>query len=516
MPEVSENNKRIAKNTMFLYFRMFVTMVITFYATRVVLRVLGASDYGLYNAVGGIVSMFSMFGTTLTAGTQRFMNVAMGENDDLKLKQTFSIALGLHLAIIGILLIVGETFGLWFLQTQMNIPEGREIAAFWVYQFSVFAFLCNLFQVPFSSCLIAHEEMNMYAYMSIYDALMKLLVIFLIQLISFDKLILYACFILIIHVSANVIYIYYCKKRFEECSFKVLWNKKLAKQIIEYSGWNIFGTGLSFFTGQGINIVLNIFCGTIVNAARGLAITVNTAIVQFCSNFQVAVNPQIVKNYAAKEYEKMYSLIVNNARIVEYLYLLIAIPAFLEIEFILDLWLGEGAYPEVTPVFLRIILIQSAFQVVNRPMVTAVHASGKLKWPNLTAGLSLMMMLPVSYLILKCGGTATLVFAVCAFMWTFDNIWDIYWPHKYVGIPVGMILKKIYLNIIIGLIPMFLIPFLFSRFIPFGNEIVKFFSVCFVSVVTSTIVIYLWGLTPGMRSLVNAKLHIKNKNGFKN
>ena len=386
------------------------------------------------------------------------------------------------------------------------------MAAFWVYQFSVLALLFNLFQVPFSSCLIAHEEMNMYAYMSIYDAVMKLLVVFLIQWITFDKLILYAFFILLVYISSNAIYIFYCKHRFEECSFKIFWEKKLAKQIIEYSGWNLFGTGVGFFTGQGINIVLNIFCGTVVNAARGLAITVNTAIVQFCSNFQVAVNPQIVKNFAAKEYDKMYSLVVNNARIVEYLYLFIAIPAFLEIEFVLDLWLGKGAYPEFTSVFLRIILIQSAFQVVNRPLVTCVHASGKMKWPNLTAGVSLMMMLPVSYLILKFGGSATMVFVVCAFMWTFDNIWDIYWPHKYVGIPVGLILKKIYLNIFIGLIPMFMIPYLFSQFVPFGGGVVKFFSVCAVSVVTSTIVIYFWGLTPGMRLLINAKLPINNKN----
>lgn len=237
--------------------------------------------------------------------------------------------------------------------------------------------------------------------------------------------------------------------------------------------------------------------------------TVNSAIVQFCSNFQVAVNPQIVKNYAAKEYDKMYSLVVNNARIVEYLYLFIAIPAFLEIEFVLDLWLGKGAYPENTALFLRIILIQSAFQVVNRPLVTCVHAAGKMKWPNLTAGMSLIMMLPVSYLVLKMGGSATMVFAICAFMWTFDNMWDIYWPHKYAGIPVGMVLKKIYLNIFIGIIPMFFVPYFFSSSIDFSSDIFKFFSVCGVSVLTSTIVIYFWGLTPGMKALVNSKLHIK-------
>lgn len=509
MGEVSDKNKRIAKNTLFLYFRMLVTMLVTFYATRIVLQVLGVSDYGLYNAVGGVTAMFSMFGTTLAAGTQRFLNVAMGEGDDAKLKQVFSISMGLNVAIMVVLLIIAETAGLWFLNTKLNIPAGREGAAFWVYQFSVATLLVNLYQTTFSSCLIAHEEMNMYAYMSIYDAVMKLLIVFLIQRVAYDKLIFYAALLMFVSFSSAIIYAIYCKKRYKECTFRLQWKGALAKQIIEYSGWNIFGTSVSFFTGQGVNLVLNIFCGTVINAARGLAMTVNTAIVQFCSNFQVAVNPQIIKNFASKDYDKMYSLVVNNARVVEYLYLFIAIPAFLEIEFMLNLWLGKGSYPEITVVFLRIILIQSAFQVVNRPMVTCVHASGKMKWPNLTAGISLMMMLPVSYMILKFGGSATIVFIVCACMWTFDNIWDVYWPHKYVGIPVGMIFKKIYLNIIIGLIPMFLVPYLFSLFMPFGNDIVKFFSVCAVSVVTSAIVIYFWGLTPGMRSLVNEKLHIK-------
>lgn len=511
MAGISEDNKRIAKNTLFLYIRMFVTMFVTFYATRVVLSVLGVSDFGLYNAVGGIVSMFSMFGTTLTGGTQRFMNVAMGENDDLKLKRTFSISLGLILVIIIFLIILAETVGLWFLKTQMTIPEGREVAAFWVYQFSVAGLLFSLFQVPFTSCLIAHEEMNMYAYMSIYDAVMKLLIIYLIQWISYDSLILYSFFILLVIISSSFIYVIYCRRKFIECTFSFLWEPKLAKQIVEYSGWNIFGTSVGFFTGQGVNLVLNVFCGTIINAARGLAMQVNAAIVQFCSNFQVAVNPQIVKNFAAQEYDRMYSLVVNNARIVEYLYLFIAIPAFLNIDFVLDVWLGKGSYPVETSVFLKIILIQSAFQVVNRPLITCVHASGKMKWPNITAGISLMLMLPVSYLILKLGGTATMVFVACAIMWTFDNIWDIYWPHKYTGIPVSLILKKIYLNIFIGLLPMFFVPYLFSLFVFFNNEIMKFFAVCGVSVLTSVLVIYFWGLTPGMKNLVNSKLHLNDR-----
>src|SRR5574344_382798 len=504
MSTTSENNKRIAKNTLYLYIRMFVTMAVALYTSRVVLRVLGASDYGLYNVVGGIVTMFSMFGTTLAGGTQRFLTFAMGEGDYVKLKKTFSIAMGLHVVIAISLLFIAETIGLWFLYTQMNIPAGRVTAAVWVYQFSVTAFVVNLIQVPFMSCLIAHERMNMYAYMSIYDVVMKLLIVFLIQWTAVDKLIFYSALILFVNVTSVLLYNFYCRHHFSECTFKLLWDKPLALSIINFSGWNIFGSSLGFFSGQGVNILLNIFCGTIVNAARGLATTVNQYIVGFVSNFQIAVDPQIVKMYAAKEYNKMYELIVNNARIAEYLYLLIAIPAYLEIEFVLDLWLGK--YPSYTPIFLRIILIQSAFQTINRPLVACIHASGHMKWPNLTAGVSLMMIFPVTYLILKLGGSPILVFEASAVIWSFDNLWNIYWTHHYVGIPISLILRKIYSNVIVGAVAMFIIPYYVSTLMIDGW--LRFVIVCGVSVLTSCIVIYIWGMTPGMKNLVKVKLHL--------
>lgn len=498
------SNRRIARNTLYLYFRMLLTMVVSLYTSRIVLAVLGVSDYGLYNVVGGMVSMLSMFGGTLAGGTQRFITYAIGEGDLMKLKKIFSISLRLNAGASLFLFILAETIGLWFLYTQMNIPDGRMNAAFWVYQFSVAAFIVGVLQIPFMSCLIAHEKMDMYAYMSIYDVVMKLLIVFLIQWLTFDKLILYAFLLLIVNITSILIYNVYCRNHFEECTFKMQWDKDLAKEIVAFGCWDIFGGSAGLLSGQGINILLNIFFGTVVNAARGISNTVNACIIGFISNFQTAVNPQIVKLYAAKEYDKLYKLVVNNARIAEYLFLFIAIPTFLEVDFFLTLWLGE--YPNYTAIFVRIILIQSALQVVNRPMVMMIHATGHMKWPNLTAGISLMTMFPLSYLALKLGGAPVMVYWICAAIWSLDNIWVIYWPHHYVGIPVKRVLKEIYTNILIGAAVMFAIPWYVSTLMNEGW--MRFFTVCGTSVAVSFIVIYFWGMTRGMRTMVLERLHL--------
>ena len=400
MPNNNINN-RIAKNTLYLYLRMFVTMAVSLYTSRVVLQVLGVSDYGLYNVIGGVIASFSMLSSALTVGTQRFLTYAMGERSEEKLKRTFSIALGLHVFLAIIVLVLSETIGLWFVCNKMNIPFGRMTAAICVYQFSIIAFIINLIQVPFQSCLISHERMNMYAYMSIYDVVMKLLVVFIISFTPIDKLIIYGAMILLVQTSSALIYNYYCRKHFSECTFKIQSDRQLTKEMLSYTGWNLFGGSLVFVTGQGINILFNIFCGTIVNAAQGIAQNINSLINHFVSNFQIAVNPQIVKQFAAKEYKSLFRLVINNARLAEYLYLFIAIPVFIEIEFILTIWLGE--VPEYTASFIRIILIQSALSPIDYPVGMLIHASGKMKWPSIITTIPLYSIFIIAYYLLKNG-----------------------------------------------------------------------------------------------------------------
>lgn len=507
MPNDQQVNKRIAKNSIFLYFRMFVTMAIGLYASRVVLRVLGASDYGLYNVVGGVLTLFTMFSSALTIGTQRFLSYAIGDNDVAKLKRTFSIALGLHVKLSAIILILAETIGLWFLYKYINIPEGRLNAAVWIYQFSIIAFLVNLIQIPFQSCLIAHERMNMYAYMSIYDAVMKLLVVFLIQWLFVDKLIAYGFLVLVVNITSVLIYNYYCRRNFEECTFRIAHDQQLTKEIINYTGWNLFGGSLSFFTGQGINILLNIFCGTVVNAARGLSLSVNTMITQFVNNFQVAVNPQIIKQFAAKEWESLHKLVINNARIAEYLFLLIAIPIFLETEFLLKLWLGE--YPEYTAIFVQILLLQTAESPLDYPLGMLIHASGKMKWPSIVTVIPLITIFFVSFILLKLGYSPVSVYVASAVIFLWKNFTDLYYAHKYSGISITRVLKEVYLNVIIGAIIMFMIPYFIHIQMEAGWT--RFLLVGSVSVLSSLIVTYFWGMTPGMRLMVKNKFLSKVK-----
>lgn len=509
---VGEKNTRIAKNTIYLYIRMLITMVIGLYMARVVLRVLGASDYGLYNVVGGILSMFTMISASLTIGTQRFLSYAIGEGDDEKLKRTFSIAWGLHVFASLSIIVLAETVGLWFLRTYLNIPDGREIAAFWVYQFTIAGFITTLLQVPFQSCIIAHERMNMYAYMSIYDAIMKLILIILIQYISYDKLILYAALVFITHLSSVIIYNVYCRRHYSECTFKIILDKKLTKEIVAYSGWNLFGGSLSLFTDQGINILLNIFCGTLVNAARGIAMQVNTFVNAFINNFQLAVNPQIIKNFAAKEYESMYRLVTNNGRIAVYLYLLIAIPLIVEIDFVLKLWLGD--YPQYTAIFVQIILIQGIETPLNAPVGMCVHASGKMKAPSIAVSL-LFLDLPLSYILLKNGFSPIYVFILTAIIYLWRNGCNIYFANKYTGIPIKLIVKSVYLNTLLGGIMMYIIPLFVSYTMEQGWY--RFLVVSSISIIWSLIIIYELGLTPGMKALIinkisNHKLFLKNEN----
>lgn len=486
---------------------MFATMLVALYTSRVVLRVLGASDYGLYSVVGGIVTMFSMFSGTLSLGTQRFLNIAMGENDFLKLKKVFSIAFGLHVYTALIVFVLAETVGLWFLYTQMNIPDNRMTAALWVYQFSIIAFIASLIQIPFNSSIIAHEAFNIYAYMSIYDVVMKLLVVYLLTISTIDKLIFYALLVMLVNISSMLIYNFYCQRHYSECRWKINWEKGLAMQILNYSEWNIFGSSVGFATGQGVNILLNIFCGTIVNAARAISVTVSTYLTQFVNNFQTAVNPQLIKMYAAKEYEQMYRLTINSCRINAYFFLLMAIPLGIEIKFVLQIWLGE--YPPLTDLFVQIILIQSFLNCINRPLITHIHASGKMKMPNLTDGIGLLLILPISYIILKLGYGPIPVLWANSLIWIVDIFFSIYWPNRYTGIPIKLVLKQVFGNVILGASLMLLIPYIASTFMQEG--LIRFFVVCGVSVATSLIVIYFWGMTPGMKDLLKSKLHIGNK-----
>lgn len=491
------NNKRIAKNTLMLYFRMLLTLAVGLYAARIVLQTLGASDYGLYNVVGGIVTLFTFISGTLASGTQRFISFALGEDDVEKMKKVFSTASYLHVLFALIIFVVSEVFGLYLLYYQMQIPEGRLMAAFWVFQFSTVAAMVAVIQVPYMSSLIAHEKMDIYAWVSIYDAVMKLLIVYLIQVVEADKLILYAFLFFLVNLSTAFMYMLYCRSKYEECKMFGGFNKETFREIASFSGWNIFGCGAVALQGQGVNILLNMFFGTIVNAARGIAFQVNGIILQFVNNFQTAVNPQIVKLYASGNKSEMIKLMINNSKFAAYLLLLIAIPVFVELEFVLTIWLGE--YPEYTPIFLRIIIIQSLVQTMTRPIVMGLHATGMMKMPNITAGIVLLMILPVSYILLNMGCSPVVIFVVNVIPWILETIIDSYWLYKYVGFPIGVFYKEVYGRVIPISLLMLFVPYLIHLMLEYGW--MDFFVVCFVSVATSSLCIAYLGITKAQRTM---------------
>ena len=420
--ESTHSNKRIAKNTLMLYFRMLITMVVALYTSRVILQVLGASDYGLNNVVAGFVSLFTFINSTLATGTQRFMTYSIGAKDDEKLRKVFATALTLHLGFAFLLFIFLETAGLWFLQNKLSMPAGREIAAFWVYQFAVFSTMAQIVQVPYNAALAAHEKFNIYAYMSIYDVVMKLLIVFLIQIASFDKLIFYATLYTTVSLSSTLIYNIYCRKNFVECrsTIKGCFDKSLCKEIGTFSGWNIMGCIAVLASNQGVNILMNMFLGTLVNAARGISVQVTGVINQLVSNFLVAVNPQIIKLYAEKKYDEMFSLAMNASKFGAALMLWVCVPLIAEMNYVLTLWLGN--IPEHTVVFSKYALAQAIIMATSRPLVTILHATGKMKLPNLIDGSILLLILPATYIMLKCNVDIDLIAGINIFPWICELI----------------------------------------------------------------------------------------------
>lgn len=508
MGDQIQSNTRIAKNVMYMYIRMIVMLILGFFTARVVFNTLGASDYGLYNVVGGIIVVLASINGTLTSGTQRFLTYTLGEEDDNKQKKVFSTALVLHLLLALIIFILGETIGLWFLIEKLNVPEGRETAAFWVYQFSILSTMVSVVQIPYSASLIAHERMNIYAYMSIYDVVAKLLIIYLIQVTTGDKLIFYGGLVLVIHMTSILINNIYCRYHFHECRQRPRLDKTVFKEMIGFTGWNIIGTMAVPLQNQGLNILLNIFFSTIVNAARGVAVRVNSLVMQFVQNYQVAVNPQIVKLYASGNTREMTSLVLNNSKFAGFLMLIIAVPVFVEMEFVLNIWLGD--YPQYTVEFSRIILIQSLIQTLTRPTITALHAVGKIKGANLTGGTILLLIVPISYLLLKLGIGPVIVFTVNLLPWVFETLIVLLFLKRYIKFPVGEFYKKVYASVFPISLILIAIPFMFHYFLPFQGWL-RFFIVSIISVISSCIVIFYLGLNKELRRTVVNKIKVVTK-----
>lgn len=401
MLDEANRNKRIAKNTILLYFRMLLLMVVSLYTSRVVLETLGIEDYGIYNVVGGFVSMFAFLNGAMSASTQRYITFALGKGDIEELKQVFSSCVLTHMVIAFIVLALAETLGLWFVMHKLVIPSDQINAALVVYQCSVFSTILTILSFPFNADIIAHEHMAAFAYISIFEAAAKLGIVYLLLLSNTNKLISYALLLVVVNVVVISIYNCYCRKFFIESRFKCVYKKNIFNELFSFTGWSLLGCLSVALCSQGVNIILNMFFGPIINAARGIAVQVQGAVQQFASSFQTAINPQITKAYAANEYNYMFSLINRSSKFTFLLLIVLILPLYYELDWILSIWLVE--VPEYTGVFAKLILVATVFDSMANPMIIAVNATGKVKIYQIITSSLTILTLPISYFVLKFG-----------------------------------------------------------------------------------------------------------------
>ena len=397
----TSSNKRIAKNTLMLYFRMIIILGMRLYTSRIILNTLGVEDYGIYNVVGGIVIMLSFLNSAMTTGTTRFLSFELGRGEFIKMARVFSMSLNIHAMIAVVIFILAETLGLWFLNTHLNIPAERMNAANWAYQFSIMTFMVAVLSIPYHALIIAHERMNVYAYVSIVEVSLQLFIVFMLQWFGFDKLKLYSVLVFLVSLLVRGIYGLYSSKNFKESKYRFIWDKSLFKTLMSFAGWNLWGNAAGVLSGQGVNMLLNIFFGPAVNAARGIAYSVKAAVHQFVNNFQTAMKPQIIKSYASNDLKYMHKLISQGAKYSFFLLLFLSLPILLETKIILKIWLK--IIPEYTIIFTQLVILNELISSLSGPLMTAAHASGRIKNFQLTVGGLLFLILPFSWIFLKLG-----------------------------------------------------------------------------------------------------------------
>ena len=497
--QTSDNNKRIAKNTLLLYVRMLFMMVIGLYTSRVILDKLGEVDFGIYNVVGGFVTMFSIISGAMTSATQRFLSFEIGKGKEGNVKGIFSTMIYIHLFLALLVLIVGEIVGVWFLNTHMNFPADRYGAANWVFQLSLLVFILNVINVPYNGALIAYEKMSAFAYFSIFDAVFKLAICYVITLTPFDKLVVYAVLMAFIQILLLLMYFAYCRLKFSECRFTGKYNKEYGKNVGSFVGWNLIGSLSGIAKEQGVNVVLNMFFGPAVNAARGIAVQVQTVCQNFCTNFQMAVNPQLTKSYAQGNLAYMHQLLVKSSKFSFFILFMITLPLMFEAKTVLTLWLG--VVPEHTVNFLRLILITGILYTLSNPICTAIHATGNIKRFQIIEGTLLLLIVPIAYILLKFFHIRPeYVFLVHIVVELFTQIVRLKIVLPQIEMKLMLYIKTVVLPIgsIVLLAPV--IPYFIGKYINEG--LTSFFVISAACVISTSIMILSLGCTASERAYI--------------
>ena len=497
------NNKRIAKNTLLLYFRMLLLMAVSLYTSRVILHSLGVVDYGIYNVVGGVVAMFSLLSGSLSSSIIRFINVELGKGDIAKLTKVFSTAINIQVGLGLVVLVVAETIGLWFLNVKMIIPEDRLVAANCCYQLSLLTFFINLISVPYNASIVAHEKMSAFAYISIFEAVAKLVISFMILWNPLDRLIYYAVLLAIVAVSVRFLYGSYCSRNFVECRYSLIFDKKLIKEMYGFAGWNFIGSSAAVLRDQGGNVIINLFCGPTVNAARAIAVQVNNAVTGFISNFQMALNPQIMKNYANGNKDYMFQLVFQGTRLCYFILFILSLPIIVNTEYILGIWLGD--YPEHSVIFVQLILIYSLSESLAGPLVTTMLATGKIRNYQLLVGGLQMLNLPIAYICLRCGMPPESVTIVAIILSVFCEAARLIMLRGMIGLPISAFLTQVYFKVILVTLIASIPPIIYILFVQ-KTSFVSFAISSIICLLSSILCIIYIGCNKQERELVKNRV----------
>ena len=498
----TSNTSRIAKNTLLLYFRMLLTMGVSLYTSRVILNALGVEDYGIYNVVGGVVAMFGILSGSLSSAISRFITFELGKGDLDKLKRIFCTSVNIQVILIAIITILMETIGIWFLNNKMVIPEERLAAANWVFQFSVVTFALNLLSVPYNAVIIAHEKMSAFAYISIVDVSLKLIVAFIIAYNPFDRLVYYGLLIMICGVINRSIYAIYSKRHFEEATYRMIFDKGLMKEMFGFAGWNFIGSSSALLRDQGGNLLINLFFGPAVNAARGITVQVSTAVTSFVNNFMTAINPQITKSYAAGDYNNMMKLIFKGTVFSSYITLVVALPIFITTPYLLDLWLVS--VPDYSVSFVRLTIVLVVCDGFSHSLTTAVSATGNIRKYQIIVGSCQSINFPLCYVWLYFGGIPETIFIVAIIISLICNLLRMIMAKTIIGLPVKNFITNVLLKVFVVLGVSSVAPIILNMYV--GQNLTSFLLLCSVSVLSAVASAYFVGCNQNDKAFIKLQI----------
>lgn len=507
MPDKIGNNKRVLKNTVYLYIRMLITLVVSLYTSRIILQYLGVVDFGILNIVGAFLSMFGFATAAMGRASTRFFSFALGKGDKDDFIATFKSTISIYILLATVVLIIAETVGLWFVWNKLNIPQDRHASAMIVYQISLLTFCCGMLRIPYNSSIIAHERMDFYAYTSVIEVVLKLVIVFLLMVAPFDKLVFYNFMFFLVSLGITLWYAYFCR-RFEGCRFGLNWNKRKFKEIYSFVGWNFISNIGDIFIDQGINILINFFFGPAINAARGIAFHIKGHVTSFCINFQIATSPQITKYYAAGDLPNMNKLVLQSSKISFYLMFLVCMPACVGMETVLQIWLKE--VPIYTLIFTRLILINRIVDSLAGTMHMAIYASGKIKYFVMVLSVAKVLAFALVFVVFKFLDAPPEYSVYCTIFYAFVCICIQCFYYRLVSnCSIVLYLKDVIGRaVLVAFLSIILVYFLYVKIYDASNYLLMFLLMMY-SFLVAVCVCYFIGLNSDERLKVNLILKQK-------